>query len=197
MPTGLFLALALTAAALGLWFAARRWYHLSDARRLDRARTMSGDIDVPAPGYESTLAISVAAPPPVVWSALLRFGWPRRGRATYEWLGRRFGYLEPQPASAPADDRDHLPIGRHSQIRVRSIDPARALVLGGATGSRDWAWQFELCPLDERRTRVILRDRARASSTPAWLRLAIPRALSFILTRKMLLDIKHEAEARG
>ena len=196
MTTAPLVVVGLVAAAFVCWVAIRRWYRRSDARRLDRARAMSGDVDVISPDYESTLAISVAAPAAVVWDALLRFGWPREGRRGYEWLGRALGFL--QPVSGRDDqsaDARSLFVGRHSRIPIRSVAPARALVLGGDTGTRAWAWQFELNPLDERRTRLILRDRARAERIPAWLMLAAPRALSFVLTRKMLLDIKTSAEA--
>ena len=88
-----------------------------------------------------------------------------------------------------------LRFGRAAQLPIRSIDPARALVARGRTGGREWTWQFELSPLDERRTRVILRDGSRATSTaPPWLSLIIPRLVSFVSTRKMLLDIKTAAE---
>jgi hypothetical protein len=196
VTTGFLVGVAGIAAALLFWIPIRRWYQRSDARRLAPARAMSGDADMLAPDYESTLAIVVAAPPAAVWDALLRFGWPRKGRRTYERLGRLFGFLEPMhPVSA--NEPAAIPVGADSQIPVRTVLPARTLVLGSTTGSREWAWQFEVSAMDEGRTRLILRDRARGlAALPAWLSLAIPRALSFVLTRKMLLDIKTAAEAR-
>ena len=90
-----------------------------------------------------------------------------------------------------------LRFGQMRHLPIRTMDPARALVARGRDGGREWAWQFELSPLAEGRTRVILRDCARATSAfPAWLRLAVPRAVSFFSTRKMLLDIKTAAESR-
>ena len=199
MTVSLVIGLAVLVAALWYWFPIRRWYRRADARRLDTARAMSGDAEILEPDYDSTLAISIAAPPAVVWDTLLRFGWPREGRRSYEWLGRVLGYLEPyaagdrlDPAGAPAS----LPVGRRSQIPVRSIVTASVLVLGRESGAHHWAWQFEISTLDERRTRLIFRDRARVPATiPARLLLGVAQAFSFVLTRKMLLDIKTSAEA--
>jgi hypothetical protein len=88
-----------------------------------------------------------------------------------------------------------LRVGSATHLPIKAIDPARALVARGRTPRREWAWQFELSPLNEHRTRLILRDCARATSTlPSWLLLAIPRAVSFVTTRKTLLDVKLAAE---
>jgi hypothetical protein len=90
-----------------------------------------------------------------------------------------------------------LRFGQLRHLPIRTIDPARALVARGRDGGREWAWQFELSPLAEGRTRLILRDCARVTSAlPTWLRLAVPRAVSFFSTRKILLDIKTAAESR-
>lgn len=198
MTLTLTIVLAGVAALVGS-FAVYRWHRSADARRLDVARAMSGDADILVPDYESTLAISIAAPAGTVWDALLRFGWPREGRRSYEWLGRAFGFLEPYAAGAAVEaptEPTSLPVGRRSQISVRSLEPARALVLGRDAGARQWTWQFEISVLDERRTRLILRDRARVAATlSGWLFLAASRAFSFVLTRKMLLDVKTAAEA--
>ncbi|HVL66375.1 MAG TPA: hypothetical protein VM364_03840 [Vicinamibacterales bacterium] len=204
MSTAAFVLLAALAAGLVYWFPICAWYRRSDARRLANIRAMSGDTEILVPDYESTLAISVEAPPAAVWEALLRFGWPiqdpygsaRGAHAMYEWLGRAGGFLIPAGHGNDAAATAIIPLGRTSGIPVRSVDPVRGLVVGATAGVRRWRWQFEISRLDERRTRVILRDSSSASSrVPAWLRLAIPRALSFVLTRKMLLDIKTAAEA--
>jgi hypothetical protein len=98
-------------------------------------------------------------------------------------------------ASAPQVWEALLRVGHATRLPIRTIHPARALVARGRTARREWTWQFELSPLDERRTRLILRDCARTTSPlPSWLFLAIPRAISFISTRKTLLDVKLAAE---
>jgi hypothetical protein len=197
--TFFWITVLVAAAVLVSWVPVRWWHRRADARRLEARRAMSGDADILVPDYESTLAIAIAAPAGTVWDALLRFGWPREGRRTYEWLGRAFGFLEPYAAGAALEAPPapaSLSVGRRSQIAVRSIDPIRTLVLGRETGTRRWAWQFEVSALDEHRTRVILRDRARVAATiSGWLFLVVSRAFSFVLTRKMLLDIKMAAEA--
>jgi hypothetical protein len=193
--TTALLVVLFTAALAALALSVRRWHARSDARRLAVGRAMAGDTEIIRPDHESTLAISVAASPAAVWDALLRFGWPPAGHRGYEWLGRSFGYLRPA-GSTPAVPPPPIPIGRDSEIPVRAVVPSRTLVLGGAAGSATWAWQFEVAALDEQHTRIILRDRLRrGSGLPAWLSLALRRPVSFLLTRKMLLDIKLAAEA--
>ena len=183
------------AAALVYWFPVRQWYRQSGAMRLEGARAMSGDSTLLIRDQESTLAITIKASPVEVWDALLHFGWPREGRPMYEWLGRRFGYLQPrgteQGLGAGTEEIPALPVGPHSEIPVISVDPSRVLVLGRQTSDRRWTWQFEVSTLNERETRLILRARARRTKSS----LAVSKAVSFVLTRKMLLDIKRSAES--
>jgi hypothetical protein len=163
--------------------------------RLEGARAMSGDTTFLVRDQDSTLAITIEAAPAEVWDALLHFGWPQQGRPMYEWLGRRFGYLQArgteQGLGAGAEVTPALPVGPHSEIPVLSVDPTRILVLGRETSDRRWTWQFEVSTLNERQTRLILRARALKTKSSQ----ALSRAVSFVLTRKMLLDIKRSAEA--
>jgi hypothetical protein len=183
------------AAALVYWFPVREWYRQSGAMRLEGARAMSGDTTFLVRDEDSTLAITIQAPPAEVWESLLHFGWPRDGRPMYEWLGRRFGYLQPrgteQGLGAGTEGTPALPVGPHSEIPVISVDPSRILVLGRQTSDRRWTWQFEVSTLNERQTRLILRARALKTGSS----LALSKAVSFVLTRKMLLDIKRSAES--
>jgi uncharacterized protein YndB with AHSA1/START domain len=183
------------AAAVVYWFPVRQWYRQSGAMRLEGARAMSGDTTFLVRDQDSTLAITIDAPPAEVWDALLHFGWPQQGRPMYEWLGRRFGYLQArgteQGLGAGAEVTPALPVGPHSEIPVLSVDPTRILVLGRETSDRRWTWQFEVSTLNERQTRLILRARALKTKSSQ----ALSRAVSFVLTRKMLLDIKRSAES--
>lgn len=59
----------------------------------------------------------------------------------------------------------------------------------------DWVWQFGLYPTDDNRTRLVSRSRVRTQAI--WGRLltyAIEPA-GFLMTRRMLLGLKHRAEA--
>jgi hypothetical protein len=188
------------AAALVYWFPVRHWYQRSGATRLAPTRAMSGDTALLVRDADSTLAITIQGTPDEVWSALLHFGWPREGRMLYEWIGRRFGYLQPLDVGRrPVSRQDvarAIQVGPDSEVPVVSVDPPRTLVLGRESGPRRWTWQYEVSTLNERETRLILRSRQRVPATVAdrtFLRVA--RAVSFVLTRKMLLDIKRSAEA--
>jgi hypothetical protein len=186
-------------AALVYWFPVRQWYRRSGATRLEPTRAMSGDTAILVRDADSTLAITILATPAEVWESLLHFGWPRDGRPLYEWFGRAFGYLQPvgteQGLAAGGDAKRAIPVGPGSEIPVVSVDPSRTLVLGQESERRRWTWQFEVSTLNERETRLILRSRAHVPSTFAdrtflW----FSKGVSFVLTRKMLLDIKRSAE---
>jgi hypothetical protein len=59
----------------------------------------------------------------------------------------------------------------------------------------EWVWQFGLYPLDDQRTRLVDRDTERVPNTPLWrLGMRIMEPVSFIMTRRFMLDVKQRAE---
>jgi hypothetical protein len=60
----------------------------------------------------------------------------------------------------------------------------------------EWVWQFGLYPLDDQRTRLVTRGSERLPRTPlAWLGMRVGELAAFIMTRRMLLNLKERAEA--
>jgi hypothetical protein len=186
------------------WFPIRRWYKHWGVTDAELKRRMSGDLEIPNPTYETTLAITIAAQPEHIWPWLVQMGARRGGLYSYDWLDQLFGFLD-----GPSADRivpeflrlavgDVIPIGgaSGSGFPVKALDPLSTLLLGGKEGGVQWTWQFGLYPIDERRTRLVSRNRAGSPRTIGFaIFMWVLEPAAFIMTRKMLLGLKRRAEA--
>jgi len=129
-------------------------------------------------------------------------GYRRGGLYSYDWLDRLFGFLD-----APSAERvlvefqrlkvgDVIPVGRGAGFPVKAIEPFRTLVLGGDTNGFQWTWQFGLYLVNGRLTRLVSRNRAHIPTTVgSTLFMCVLEPAAFVMTRKMLLGLKHRAEA--
>jgi hypothetical protein len=198
------LVMPLTLFALGVvyWFPIRRWYRRWGATDADLERAMSGDVEISNPTHETTLAISIAARPEHIWPWLVQMGYRRGGLYSYDRLDRLFGFLDGPsaerivPELQRLDVGDVIPIGGAPGFPVRAIEPLRTLLLGGESEGVRWTWQFQLYPIDDRRTRLVSRNRAHGPRTVgSALFICILEPAAFIMTRKMLLGLKRRAEA--
>src|SRR6266568_1594932 len=84
------LALAVAAAAYPALFRQRclTW----GATAGEVGREMPGDDLLPAPDLISTRAISIAAPPHVIWPWLAQMGLGRGGAYSYDWINNLIGF---------------------------------------------------------------------------------------------------------
>ena len=180
----------------------RKRYLYWGATAAEIERVMPGDAAIPEATYDTTLGITIDAPAADIWPWLVQMGYRRGGLYSYDWLDRLFGFLDAPSAERvlPEHQRlavgDVIPIGRGDGFPVTAIEPLRSMVLGGETGDGfRWVWQFGLYPLDERRTRLVSRNRARLPRTlgSALFMCALEPA-AFIMTRGMLLGLKRRAE---
>jgi len=194
--------LVLLALALLYWFVLRARFRFWGATIEDIARVMIGDAQVPDPSYETTLAVTIDAPPSDIWPWLVQLGYRRGGLYSYDWLDRLFGFLDAPsaervlPAYQRLDAGDVIPIGRGAGFPVIAVEPRRLLVLGGERDGFQWTWQLALYPVDEHRTRLVSRNRARPPKTlAASMFMAVLEPAAFIMTRKMLLGLKRRGEA--
>jgi hypothetical protein len=171
----------IVAIALVYWFPVRAWYRRSGASRLGRKRVMTGDAILSAPQYEATLAITVAATPDQVWPWLLQMGRGRRLKPTAEWQHLKAG--------------DAIEITLAPRFPIAQIEPYRTLVLSGGREGFEWSWQFELHALNGQRTRVVSRKRVSGGATlRSSIMALVLQPVSFVIARKMLLDVKMRAE---
>ena len=196
------LIVAITLVVL-YWFPVRRWMARWGATSADLNRVMAGDGLLADPlTYSGTMAVVVNARPEHVWPWLVQMGYQRGGLYSYDWLDRLFGFLDRPSATEilPEFQRlavgDKVPLGRGPSWPVAVLEPGRALVLDMRNLSgMDWVWQFGLYPLDDTRTRVVSRSRARARNVFMWLMTLAIEPAGFLMTRRMLLGLKERAEA--
>ena len=88
-----------------------------------------------------------------------------------------------------------IPFGRGQGFPVTALEPYRALVLSGTGDGFAWLWEFGLYPVDERRTRLVSRNRVRVPRTlGSWLFMRVIEPAAFLMTRRMLLGLKRRAE---
>jgi hypothetical protein len=148
------------------------------------------------------MAVIVNARPDDIWPWLVQMGYQRGGLYSYDWLDRLFGFLDRPSATCILPEFQHLavgdeiPLGRGPGWPVAVMEARRALVLDMRNmGGIDWVWQFGLYPIDEKRTRLVSRSRVRSRTVRAWLLTSAIEPAGFIMTRRMLLGLKHRAEA--
>lgn len=202
------LAIILVVAAI-YWFPMRRWFTRWGTRPSDRTRVMTGDAAIAKPTYVATLAVMVEALPEDIWPWLVQIGNHRGGLYSYDWLDRLFGYLDRPSADRilPEFQRlavgDVIPIGRGAGFPVTAVEPNRTLVMSGASDGAEWSWELALDPSTDRRwTQLISRNRVHLTpSLASWCLMRLIEPAAFLMTRRMLLGLKHRGEllarARG
>jgi len=180
-----------TALAIAYPTVIRPWMLRWGTTDEERHKALPGDELVPNPVTVSTRAITVQAPVDAVWPWLAQIGQDRGGFYSYEWLENLAGCkmrnadrIHPEwQQRVPGDVvKLHWAIGN----KVASFEPKRAIVLEG------WG-AFVVEPLDDQRSRVILRSRT-ARAWSALYEVLLIELPHFIMERKMLLGLKKWAE---
>jgi hypothetical protein len=192
-------------SALALYARLRPRMNDWGVRPDEKARVYPGDEVVPAANDIGMMAIEVNAPPEAIWPWLMQLGQGRGGLYSYDWLDRLFGILDAPsartllPGTRELRPGDKIPISKNPKwaYTVRVVIPHRALVvfLENERQGWQWSWSFLLVP-EGNRTRLISRGRSyvppRLTMRGFWAAIALP---SFIMTRKMLLNLRDRAEA--
>jgi hypothetical protein len=189
-------------------------------------RSLPGDDVVPHPMIETTHAITIHAPRAAIWPWLVQMGYHRAGWYTDSWYVWVDTYLfrikRPLSADHILPQFQHLAVGDivpddpsgTTFFTVTALDPQRALVLSSTTHLTglvprslrtdpklefygDFSWSFILDEVEEGRTRLILRSRARGGPRLFMLlnNLLLPPA-DFVIVRLMLRTIKQRVEGR-
>ena len=192
-------ALALYAVFVQPWMM--RWGG-TDA---EAQMTLPGDDLVPNPTAQSTRALTINAPASEVWKWLVQIGQGRGGFYSYTFLEKIVGadihnvdQIIPEFQNLKVGDfvrsvpPDYLGgrLGDKGGWYVAALEPNRTLVLKG------WG-AFVLAPIDEERTRFIIRTPSNwrgLARVPDYL---ILQPIHFIMERRMMLGIKEQAEAGG
>lgn len=169
----------------------RPWHLRWGAEPEDEQRELPGDELLPAGGTRILHAVTIQAPVEQVWPWLAQLGQDRGGFYTYEWLENLAGF-EMKNADRIHPEWQHRELGETVHLhpagglRVSVFGPGRALGLEG------WG-TFVLEPLGSERTRLIARGGTPNGMAAAYgILMEIPH---FLMERRMLLGIKHRAEA--
>ena len=174
----------------------------------ERRIALPGDDIVPRPRLVSTRAITINAPAAAVWPWLAQMGQGRGGLYSYERLENlarcdmhNADRIHPEWQNPAVGDKVRFGPEPYPFQFIRAIDPGRTLVLGSAPEETKTpaSWVFQLQPVDDAITRLIVR--ARNGYEPGFLNTLIWRGLTdpiyAIMERRMLIGIRDRAEALG
>lgn len=170
-----------------------------------------GDELIATPGLASTRALTIQAPPAVVWAWLAQMGQDRAGTYSYNSLEHLMGidtlnidWIIPRFQQIAVGDQIRMAtaarFGGHGPGIVIALEPERTLVLGhgvekqGSTTPRA-TWAFLLSPIDDDRTRFIIRARV-AGHLPLAEKVAgyLVEPAHFLMERRMMLGIRQRAD---
>ncbi len=175
--------------------------------------SVPGDELVPEPKWSYTLGIAVDASPEDVWPWIAQVGQGRGGFYTYQSLEDMVGCRITNATEILAEHQ-HPVVGEDIYLhptappmRIEIVDPPNALVLFGSpadTGAEEsWGvstWQFAVKPGPGGGSRLLTRGRYDYTSDRKS-RLAFGRfpieVITFVMSRKMMLEIKRLAEREG
>ncbi len=206
---------AVTVVTVALWRTlVAPWHRSWGATEDEAAMTLLGDDLTRSPVEQATRAVTIAAPPEMVWPWLVQIGADRGGFYSYTWLENPFG-LQIRNADRVVDEWQQLAVGdwvwgsrdRSGGWRVELIEPNRVLVLKvadpntGRLGDRDvgigfeFQWTFALVATGDGGTRLLIRERSAYGRWWTRLLLAPVGFVSFVMTRKTLDGIRARVES--
>ena len=185
-----------------LWIT--RW----GATEAELQQKLPGDDLVPEVCEQLTYAVTINTPQAAIWPWLVQIGQGRGGWYSFEWIENVLGAdihnvdrIHPEWQNLKVGDtvRMYREGAGPPPYEVAALEPERALILGHRLSDKApiWgeSWAFVLQQIDERSTRLIIRERF-SSSLPTALQVMnyILTPGYFIMCRKMLLGIKQRAE---
>ena len=196
------LLLSLTGGGLAALytFVLRPWHLRWGATDAEIETPLPCDELVEHPKLNATHAITINAPVSRVWPWLVQIGQTRGGFYSYAWLENAVG-CQMHNANRVHSEWQDLKVGdevwlhpKAPPLRVLATEREKYIAL-------EKCWTFYLKPVEENRTRLIIRGRGdyypdfrNALLNFIYFRLLFEPA-HFIMERKMMLGIKERAEA--
>ena len=199
------LALVPAVAYPATWLIGRRW----GATRSEMENALPGDALVPEAAWQTTMAVTIDAPPEEIWPWLVQMGVDRAGLYSLLWVENGVFHLGVKNADRIHPEWQDLkvgdivafmpegyPGGRRGPV-VTEVDPQRALVLclGDDPAHCPGSWQFVLEGQWNGSTRLLLRARTSADRS-FWSRLPdlVLEPGYAMMNVAMLLGIKDRVE---
>jgi hypothetical protein len=187
-----------------LAFSGRRRLLRWGATDEEIAALQPGDDLIGDANVTATRAITIRRSPDVVWPWIAQLGQGRGGFYSYDFLENLVGCdIHSADRVVPEWQRisvgDEVRLAPTSGLKVAIFEPGRALVLQGSlpiarTPPFDSTWAFVLCEQPDGTTRLLSRERYGYRRWWAPLVVEPTQALSFVMSRKMLLGIRDRAE---
>jgi hypothetical protein len=201
IPTGS----ALMGGALIALYAwkVRPWMATWGTESEEANRTFPGDELIAAAMVQATRAVTIEAPPEVVWPWLVQMGLDRGGFYSIDRLDNegRPSATTILPELQDLQEGDKIQLDRKVAARVVSLEPPRSMVWAlleaevelGLTASLTMS--YVLMPVDVGRTRLLSRVRGRVEGVLALAYVYLfDEWVNFMMQRKQLLGIKTRAE---
>jgi hypothetical protein len=158
---------------------------------------MPGDLD----GRRWTRAITINAAPEDIWPWLIQWGQGRGGWYSYDWLENLFGF-DIHTADRILPEYQDLAIGDPICLardvcfsNVTVLEPYQWLgwQTKDESGAPIWTFTFGLFPLDDARTRLVIRESFHPQALPP-VALAILEIPDVVMEQKALATVKARAE---
>jgi hypothetical protein len=184
----------------------------SGRTRLLRWGATDEEIAGPQPGDDlisdanvtATRAITIRRSPDVVWPWIAQLGQGRGGFYSYDYLENLLGF-DIHSTDRVVPEWQHLEVGDEVRLAAKAglnaaiVEPGRALVLQGSLPIArkppfDSTWAFILHEQPDGTTRLLSRERYGYRRWWAPFVVEPTQAISFVMSRKMLLGIRDRAE---
>jgi hypothetical protein len=168
------------------------------------AASQPGDDLISDANVTATRAITIRCSPDVVWPWIVQLGQGRGGFYSYDFLENLVG-CDIHSADRVVPEWQQLEVGDEVRLaptaglKVAILDPGRALVIQGSlpiarTPPFDSTWAFVLREQSDGTTRLLSRERYGYRRWWASFVVEPTQAISFVMSRKMLLGIRDRAE---
>jgi hypothetical protein len=168
------------------------------------AAAQPGDDLIRDANVNATRAVTIRSSPDVVWPWIAQLGQGRGGFYSYDFLENLVG-CDIHSADRVVPEWQQLEVGDEVRLapaaglKVAIFEPGRALVLHGSlpiarTPPFDSTWAFILCEQPDGTTRLLSRERYGYRRWWAPFVVEPTQAISFVMSRKMLLGIRDRAE---
>jgi hypothetical protein len=198
------IAVAASGSVAALAFSGRARLLRWGATDEEMVATQPGDDLIPDPNVTATRAITIRRSPDVVWPWIAQIGQGRGGFYSYDFLENLLGF-DIHSADRVVPEWQEIEVGDEVRLAAKAglnaaiVEPGRALVLQGSLPIAqrppfDSTWAFILNEQADGTTRLLSRERYGYKRWWAPVVVEPTQAISFVMSRKMLLGIRDRAE---